>query len=62
MAKEGGYTIENIYQGGYSTLDPNKAYSNTFTGYRTNVGSLGLTTNPQTANQLKEVSDKLSLV
>jgi len=60
MAKEGGYTIENIYQGGYSTLDPNKAYSNTFTGYRTNVGSLGLTTNPQTANQLKEVSDKLS--
>ncbi len=60
MAKEGGYTIENIYQGGYSSLDPNKAYSNTFTGYRTNVGSLGLTTNPQTANQLKEVSDKLS--
>ena len=32
MAKEGGYTIENVYQGGYSTLDPNKAYSTNFTG------------------------------
>ncbi len=60
MAKIGGYTIENTYQGGYSSLDPNKAYSNSFTGYRTNVGSLGITTNPNTANQLKEVSDKLS--
>ncbi len=60
MVKGGGYTIENVYQGGYNTLDPNKAYSNSFTGYRASVGSLGLTTNPNTVHQLKEVSDKLS--
>ncbi|MCX6750346.1 MAG: hypothetical protein NTZ83_02730, partial [Candidatus Pacearchaeota archaeon] len=60
MAKEGGYTIENVYQGGYSTLDPNKAYFNTFTGYRANAGSLGITTDPRTANQIKDVSTKLS--
>ena len=60
MAEKGDYKIESIYQGGYSTLDPNKAYSNSFTGYRTNVSSLGITTNPATANQIKEVSDKLS--
>ncbi len=60
MVKKGGYIIENVYQGGYSTLDPNKAYSNSFTGYRANVGSLGITTNPGTMNQVKEVSDKLS--
>ncbi|HOF44031.1 MAG TPA: sugar phosphate isomerase/epimerase [Candidatus Pacearchaeota archaeon] len=60
MAKKGGYIIENVYQGGYSTLDPNKAYSSSFTGYRANVGSLGITTNPGTINQIKEVSDKLA--
>lgn len=60
MAKEGGYTIENVYQGGYSSLDPNKSYSSSFTGYRANGSSLGLTTDPRTANILKEVSAKLS--
>jgi len=60
MAKEGDYTIENVYQGGYSTLDPNKAYSNTFTGYRVNAGSLGFTTDPRTANIVKDASTKLS--
>ncbi len=54
------YKINNIYQGGYSTLDPNKAYSNNFTGYRVDFGKIGISTNPQTANQIKEVSDKLS--
>lgn len=54
------YKIENIYQGGYSTLDPNKGYLSDFGGYRTATGSLGITTNPQTANVLKEVSSKLS--
>ncbi len=57
---KGDYKIDNIYQGGYSTLDPNKAYSNNFTGYRSSVSSLGITTNPSVANQIKEVSDKLA--
>lgn len=56
----GDYTIENIYQGGYSSLDPNKAYSTNFTGYRTSAGSLGLTTDPRTANIVKDASTKLS--
>ena len=60
MAEEGGYTIENIYQGGYSSLDPNKAYFNSFTGYRANAGSLGITTDPRTANMIKDASAKLS--
>lgn len=54
------YKINNFYQGGYSTLDPNKAYSNTFTGYRVPITDLSISTNPQTANQIKEVTDKLS--
>ncbi len=60
MAKEGGYTIENVYQGGASTLDPNKSYSGDFLGYRTNAGSFGITTDPRTANQVKDTSLKLS--
>lgn len=54
------YKIENLYQGGYNTLDPNKSYASDFTGYRVDFGKLGISTNPQTANQIKEVSDKLS--
>ena len=57
MAKE-GYTIGEIYHGGYSSLSP--SYGDTFTGYRTSAGSLGLTTDPRTANVLQEVSSKLS--
>ena len=51
MAKE-GYTISNIYQGGYSS----------FTPYNTEAtaGSMGLTTDPRNANILQEVSSKLS--
>jgi len=58
--EKGDYTIENVYQGGYSTLDPDKAYLNNFTGYRTSAGSLGLTTDPRTANIIKDASSKLS--
>jgi hypothetical protein len=57
---KGDYKVENVYMGGYTTLDPNKAYSNSFTGYRVNAGSLGITTDPRTANQIKDVSTKLS--
>lgn len=48
------------YQGGYKTLDPNKAYSNSFTGYRATAGSLAITTDPRSANVVKEASAKLS--
>lgn len=52
MAKE-GYTISDIYQGGYNTLIPP---SNSYI----TAGSLGGTTDPRTANILKEVSSRLS--
>jgi hypothetical protein len=54
------YKIENLYQGSYSTLDPDKAYAGGFTGYRTNPGDLSITTDPRTANVLKEITTKLS--
>jgi len=53
MAKVGGYTINEIYQGGPSSLNPPSANPIT-------AGSLGLTTDPRSANLLKEVSGKLS--
>jgi sugar phosphate isomerase/epimerase len=59
MAEKRDYKMFE-YQGGYNTLDSNKAYSNSFTGYRTNAGSLGITSDPRTANILKDVSAKLS--
>lgn len=52
------YTIKDIYQGGYSSLDP--AGGDVFTGYRAAGGSLGMTTDPRVANVLQEVSTKLS--
>jgi len=57
---KGDYRVDNVYQGGYSTLDPNKAYASGFTGYRAGAGSLGLTTDPRTANIVKDASTKLS--
>ena len=59
-AKKEGYTISNIYQGGYSSLDPDKGYGNLFSGYGVTAGSLGLTTDPRNANFLQEVTSKLS--
>ena len=57
MAKEEykirGYTISDIYQGGYSTLAPPENMYIT-------AGSLGITTDPRTANVIQEVSSKLS--
>ena len=58
MAKEGGYTINNLYQGGYSSLSP--SYGDVFTGYQVAAGSLGITTDPRSANILKEASSKLA--
>jgi len=58
MAKIGDYKIENIYQGGYSSLDPDKG--ELFTGYRVATSELGATTNPQTANQIQEINKSLN--
>ena len=49
------YHLEDIYQGGYSTLDPNSG----FKGYRLPSYKIGLATDPRTANILQEVSAKL---
>jgi len=48
-----GYKISDIYQGGYSSLTPPSD------NYIT-AGTLGMTTDPRTANILQEVSTKLS--
>ena len=50
--KTSGYKISDIYQGGYSSLSPQNGYIT--------AGSLGITTDPRTANILREVSSKLS--
>lgn len=48
------YKISDIYQGGYSSLSQT-SMSNYFS-----AGSLGMTTDPRSANILKEVAQKLS--
>jgi len=50
--KIGGYKIPDIYQGGYSSLEPSNSYMA--------AGTLGMTTDPRTANVVQEVSTKLS--
>ena len=55
---KGDYHVSDIYQGGYSSLKP--SYGDVFTGYRINAGSLGLTTDPRSANVLQEASSKLA--
>ncbi len=52
------YEINNIYQGGYSSLNPE--YGNVFSGYRAATKTLGLTTDPRTANILQDVSAKIA--
>ncbi|NMB67108.1 hypothetical protein GYA25_03555, partial [Candidatus Woesearchaeota archaeon] len=51
------YEIKDIYQGGSSTFKEN--YGD-FVGYRTNLKSLGMTTDPRTANIIKDASLKLN--
>jgi len=57
MAKKAGYTIENTYQGGYSAFEPLPMGTG---NYPITTGSLGIATDPRTANILQEVSTKLS--
>ena len=52
------YTINNIYQGGYSSFNP--TYGSVFSGYHVPAGDFALTTDPRNANILQEVSTKLS--
>src|SRR3989344_2160678 len=54
----GDYTISDLYGGGYSSLKP---YGDIFTGYTASLpGKIGVSTDPRTANLLKEVSDKIA--
>jgi hypothetical protein len=53
------YLISDMYQGGYSSLKPQ--YGDVFTGYRINPGSLGMTTDPRTANVIQDASTKLNV-
>ena len=52
--EKGNYTINNIYQGGYSSLEPN--YGDIFTGYHVSARELGAPTKPDTANQIQQVN------
>jgi sugar phosphate isomerase/epimerase len=52
------YSVGDIYEGGVSSLNP--SYGSVFSGYRASAGSFGLTTDPRSANILKEFSNKLS--
>ena len=54
-----GYKVSDIYQGGYSSFAP--TYGDVFTGYRAKVGQLSMSTFPNTANILKEATDKLNM-
>ena len=54
----GNYSISDIYQGSYSSL--NTDYGSVFTGYRASASTIGVSTDPRTANILKEVSDKIN--
>lgn len=52
------YSINGIYQGGYSTLDPKK--SDLYTGYSTSAKTIGMPTDPRVANILKELNSKVN--
>ena len=54
----GDYHINDLYQGGYSSLKP--SYGDVFTGYNMSAGSLGMSVDPRTANILKDVSEKIA--
>ncbi len=56
--KKGDYTVNNIYQGGYSSLSP--SYGDVFTGYRVSASELGAPTKPDTANQIQQVNQLLN--
>ena len=58
MAKEGDYTISEIYQGGYSSIKPEK--NGIYTGTHIPASEIGMTTDPRSANQLGALSQSLN--
>ena len=54
----GDYKIKDIYDGGYSALEP--VYGNLFKGYGVSAESIGMSTDARTANVLKEISESIS--
>ena len=46
------------YQGGYSSLEPSSGEG--FVGYRSDINTLGLSTDPRSANILQEINTKLA--
>ena len=51
-------SYEYFYPGTPYSLEP--TYGDVFSGYRMAAGKIGLTTDPRTANQLQEVSNKIN--
>ena len=51
------FKVSDIYQGGYSTFD--SEYGSLFTGYRVAAGSLGLPTDPRTADIISAVAARI---
>ena len=58
---ENNYKVNDLYQGGYSSLDPDKGHGINFTGYRMSPKDIGMSTDARTANVLQEVSAKLNM-
>jgi sugar phosphate isomerase/epimerase len=59
MAEKGDSRASDLYQGGYSSFSPK--YGNIMNEkYRINPRSLGMSTDPRTANVLQEASSKLN--
>lgn len=54
----GDYSVENIYQGGYTSFKP--SYGDVFTGYHLPTHGLGAPTKPDTANQIQQVNQLLN--
>ena len=57
MVEKRGYTISDIYQGGFSSMDsPTGVLDNYALKDSITTGSFGMTTDPRNANILQEVS------
>ncbi len=54
----GDYHINDIYQGGYSSLKP--SYGDVFVGYHASASNIGMSTDARTANVVKDISKNIS--
>jgi len=57
MVDESNFVVPE-YQGGYSSLEPSSGEG--FVGYRSDINTLGLSTDPRSANILQEINTKLA--